>query len=320
MISESNLDQLRERFTKTFSINIFFPKSSSENDRQNILNDIKSLLDNNVHSDIQMIDNELYLTLPYFGEDEELINYESVLQKLEALQLERKLLSFKIISENLQDLFNSVNKIDNLMNGTHDENMNADDSPNINMIDGELSTFAIIRNLFWKRFLHFKRNYKLLLCILVLPALFEIIAMGFMKIRPTSAYETALTFSRSLYPGSTEFYSKQGNLTDFESEAYNYYTDQCRKDCEFFNSSENAYKWLLRTNDDYIERRYGGLTVNEEKHVVWYNNKGFHSMPLYLNVLNSAIFKAEMNDTSYNIKTVNHPLLLGEKELSYSSM
>jgi hypothetical protein len=74
------------------------------------------------------------------------------------------------------------------------------------LIDVELNTLDVMKSLFWKRFLHFKRNYRLLLCILVLPTIFEVIAMGFMKLRPPGEYDNALLLSKALYNGSTEFY------------------------------------------------------------------------------------------------------------------
>lgn len=96
--------------------------------------------------------------------------------------------------------------------------------------------------------------------------------------------------------------------------------DEFGNSCTTFNSSLNAFKWLLSTEHDYIEHRYGGISLNSTKYAVWYNNKGYHSMPTYLNELNSAILKNAINDTSYSITTNNHPLKMGEKELTTSSM
>lgn len=90
--------------------------------------------------------------------------------------------------------------------------------------------------------------------------------------------------------------------------------------CKTFDTSEHAFKWLLHTEHDYLEKRYGGLSFNDSRYSVWYNNKGYHSMPVYLNELNSAILKKAVNNTQYNIRTNNHPLKMGEKELTQSSM
>ena len=179
----------------------------------------------------------------------------------------------------------------------------------------------IVGNLFWKRFLHFRRNYKLLICILVLPVIFEIIAMGFMTIRPPGDYDKAIEFNRALYPNSIEFYSQE-NLTPFGENIHQDFEETCsiNENCEFFDSSKKSFDWILKTHEEFIGRRYGGVSLNDSRSIVWYNNKGYHSMPLYLNVLNSAVLRKELNDSSYNIVTQNHPLKLGEGELSVSSM
>lgn len=185
----------------------------------------------------------------------------------------------------------------------------------------QLTLRNIISNLFHKRFLHFRRNYRLMICILVLPVIFEIIAMGFMKIRPPGDYDNLVEFNRTMYPESTEFYSKQ-NLLPFGESLYDDFEDTCSRNgnCEFFDSSKDSFNWILDTHTDYIQRRYGGISINESRSMIWYNNKGYHSMPLYLNILDSAILRKELNDSSYNIRTINHPLKLGEEELSVSSM
>jgi hypothetical protein len=184
-----------------------------------------------------------------------------------------------------------------------------------------LSFREMVSNLFLKRFLHFKRNYRLLICILVLPVIFEMIAMGFMKIRPPGDYDNSIEFNRSMYPHSTEFYSDQ-NMLPFGRMVFDDFESTCsiNENCEMFESSKNAFDWILSTHDDYIMRRYGGVSINQSRSIVFYNNKGYHSMPLYLNILNSAMLRKELNDSSYNIRTVNHPLKLGEDELSVSSM
>lgn len=69
-----------------------------------------------------------------------------------------------------------------------------------------------------------------------------------------------------------------------------------------------------------MERRYGGVSVNASMAAVWYNNKGYHSMPAFMNKLSNAMFKSELQDDQCNITTYNHPLSLGRKELSISSM
>jgi hypothetical protein len=69
-----------------------------------------------------------------------------------------------------------------------------------------------------------------------------------------------------------------------------------------------------------VEKRYGGVTFNKHKNIVWYNNKGYHAMAAFMNELNSALLKSELNDSSRNIIAYNHPIKLSSEELSYSSM
>lgn len=250
--------------------------------------------------------------------------------------MDKKIVSFSVSSKTLESYYKSVdNDVLPATNGYSNGNNNNNNIPlnfgkNGNghqnssyrdMDDNTASTKEMIRNLFKKRFLHFRRNYRLLICIMVLPVIFEMIAMGFMKIRPAGDYDNMVEFNRSMYLNSVEFYSKE-NANSFTDLVYDDFEDICtiNDNCEFFDTSKDSYDWLFRTNDDYIQRRYGGVSINDSRSLVWYNNKGYHSMPLYLNILSSAIIKKELNDTSYNIRTINHPLKLGEDELSVSSM
>uniref|UniRef100_A0A8C7RNW6 ATP-binding cassette sub-family A member 2 n=1 Tax=Oncorhynchus mykiss TaxID=8022 RepID=A0A8C7RNW6_ONCMY len=101
-------------------------------------------------------------------------------------------------------------------------------------------------------------------------------------------------------------------------------------------TGRNVSEYLLYTSDRLRLHRYGGLTVgNIQKSVpasfgknnppmvrkiavrrsaqVLYNNKGYHSMPTYLNVLNNAILRANLppgkgNPAAYGITLTNHPM------------
>lgn len=264
---------------------------------------------------------------------------------MERLITDKKIADFNVVSKTLESYYKSVeeegvavfnghtNGNQHIKNNINNNNVletidlrktlnNGNQNGSVNNKRGkQLSFHEMLLNLFLKRFLHFKRNYRLLICILVLPVIFEIIAMGFMKIRPPGDYDTIIEFNRSLYPGANEFYSNEnpipfgeGLYEDFES------TCSINQNCELFDSSKQSFDWILKTHEEYIRRRYGGVSLNQSRAIVWYNNKGFHSMPLYLNVLNSAMLRKELNHSSYNIRTINHPLKLGEDELSVSSM
>ncbi|KAM9743027.1 ATP-binding cassette sub-family A member 2 [Menidia menidia] len=101
-------------------------------------------------------------------------------------------------------------------------------------------------------------------------------------------------------------------------------------------TGRNVSEYLLFTSDRLRLHRYGCLTVgNIQKSVpasfgikippmvrkiavrrsaqVLYNNKGYHSMPTYLNVLNNAILRANLppskgNPAAYGITLTNHPM------------
>lgn len=250
-------------------------------------------------------------------------SFEPVIAALQKMKTEKAITSFNVISKNLDEMFDTINKPEMNTNGVViNINNDALNQPgNHQNIDEKDNLLETIWNLFTKRFLHFKRNYRLLLCIIVLPTIFEIIAMGFMKLRPPGEYEKNLEFTKDLYPGSTDFYAYENETTDsqFNKDVYAELGDDCEH-CFRFDSSKPAADWLLKTNDEYIENRYGGITFNNSKAIVWYNNKGYHSMTTYLSLLSSALLKAELNDSSYNIRTFNHPLKLSESELSESSM
>lgn len=100
--------------------------------------------------------------------------------------------------------------------------------------------------------------------------------------------------------------------------------------------------WLIETHDEYFEKRYlliapyplmfvidlrvfryGGWSLsdkyeNKSAMIIWYNNKGYHSMPSYLNTMNSAILRTLSPGSS--ITTYSHPLKLSVDQLSKSSM
>ncbi|XP_056152954.1 ATP-binding cassette sub-family A member 2 [Lampris incognitus] len=101
-------------------------------------------------------------------------------------------------------------------------------------------------------------------------------------------------------------------------------------------TGRNVSEYLLFTSDRLRLHRYGGITVgNIQKSIppsfgrktppmvrkiavrrssqVLYNNKGYHSMPTYLNVLNNAILRANLptskgNPAAYGITLTNHPM------------
>ncbi|XP_031510593.1 ATP-binding cassette sub-family A member 2 [Papio anubis] len=101
-------------------------------------------------------------------------------------------------------------------------------------------------------------------------------------------------------------------------------------------TGHNVSEYLLFTSDRFRLHRYGAITFgNVLKSIpasfgtrappmvrkiavrraaqVFYNNKGYHSMPTYLNSLNNAILRANLpkskgNPAAYGITVTNHPM------------
>uniref|UniRef100_A0A8C5RJB7 ATP-binding cassette sub-family A member 2 n=1 Tax=Laticauda laticaudata TaxID=8630 RepID=A0A8C5RJB7_LATLA len=101
-------------------------------------------------------------------------------------------------------------------------------------------------------------------------------------------------------------------------------------------TGRNVSEYLLYTSDRFRLHRYGAVTFgNIQRSIpasfgdnappmlrkiavrstaqVFYNNKGYHSMPTYLNALNNAILRANLpssrgNRAAYGITLTNHPM------------
>lgn len=109
-------------------------------------------------------------------------------------------------------------------------------------------------------------------------------------------------------------------------------------------TGDDEEEFYLRTSDLYRLHRYGGFTFGLMKDsvpeqfgkngptrfrklavrhlaLVWFNHKGYHSMPVYLNALNNAILRANLpaskgNPAAYGITAINHPMNNTNTQLS----
>uniref|UniRef100_A0A182MYE2 ABC transporter domain-containing protein n=1 Tax=Anopheles dirus TaxID=7168 RepID=A0A182MYE2_9DIPT len=328
-ILEQSQEELKKRFTNTIYLKIFL-RHQTDPDRTALIAELSKLLDGLADTRYEMSAtlNQLDFKIASSTNDNEVLNIEPLLEHMAQLKSSKQIEAFEIRNENLLNIFNTVNAGDltssdpMLLNGNGSA---ASHIPNgfhgPKTSDSKLGTFSIMATLFRKRMRHFLRNYRLLICLLVLPTVFEIIAMGFMTIRPPGEYDQMVNFSTALYPGSAEFYTNATDADEYRSAIVDDLLGHCTDDlCTVFNSSLDAYRWILSTSDQYAERRYGGITVNKEKNVVWYNNKGYHSMPTWLNMLDTAVLRAELDNPSYTIRTINHPLKIEEDDLSISSI
>ncbi|KAL7744190.1 hypothetical protein ACLKA6_009163 [Drosophila palustris] len=172
-----------------------------------------------------------------------------------------------------------------------------------------------------KRRRHLCRNYRLLLYVLLLPAIFELCAMWFISYRLEDDFDTVLPLSRSLYPHTTQLLSRE-RLTKFGEPLYGSLHSDCETDfeCNEFSNSRQAFYWVLNSLDEYRGRRYGGYSLNGSGATVWYNNKGYHSMVAWLNDLNVHLLRTSLNSTDFDIHAFNEPWKLGFAELSTSSV
>ena len=270
----------------------------------------------------------LVAKVPYRSASNQMMDYSPLINGIEELAKEQQIKSFRVVSSNLENVFNElVVKQKSESNGyAHVGTDKKIDDVSPIVQKEKLFEFEVIKKLVKKRFLHFKRNYRLILCMLIMPTLFEIIAMGFMTLRPPGEHDVDLRFSRALYSNSTDVYSLE-NGDIWQNETYKQVSKYCEANgdeygniCRTFESSENLFRWVLNTTHDYPTSRYGGVSINGTRAAVWYNNNGYHSMPVFLNELNTAYFRSLMNDTGLKITTNNYPLKLDEKELSQSSM
>lgn len=252
------------------------------------------------------------------------VNFLNFLQNLQA----RGLISdLRVESRNLEQIFaelheDRVNGCETFKTKMDWKPVDLKNSNAANIVDGGSLTFtAAVRNLLWKRLIHFSRNYRILLCVIVLPAVFELFAMWFVTYRLEDDYDKTISFTRELYPKTTQMFSMELNKT-LTNGAYAGLKEQCSAEspCREFRNSSEAFYWILQSMDDYHEKRYGGYSFNDTNAIVWYNNKGYHAMMAWLNDLNTKLLQVELGDNNFSITTFNEPWKLGAAELSTTSV
>ncbi|XP_050450054.1 uncharacterized protein LOC126850786 isoform X1 [Cataglyphis hispanica] len=207
-----------------------------------------------------------------------------------------------------------------------------------------------------KRLWHFARDWRAPLAALILPTMFVAVAMGFSLIRPPSEDEPALVLTPKLYDAHpTYFYSIDGSDDPFLQHVSMQLHDRFGDDyagawqtlpndtgtCECLDGQQSCrgvskavegllqtlpgrptLDWIVSTHQEYIEKRYGGWSLSHVKEdplfVVWFNNKGHHSLPSYLNALNEAILRA--SGVQGHLTILNHPLKLSSDQLNRTTL
>lgn len=264
----------------------------------------------------------LSLELTYEQQSSEFLNY------LQQLQQQERISDLTVDSQNLEQLFRNLDQSNSHSNNGHAHtvdilhNVTLKKNKNIDLVHAEpLTRCEAIKLLMWKRFVHFSRNYRMLVCVLLLPAVFEILAMWFVAYRVEDDFDKVLKLSRDLYPKTTQLISME-KAQNFTTLVYGNIKKECSSEweCREFATSQKGFKWVLESLNEYQGKRYGGYSFNNSKAMVWYNNKGYHAMMGWLNDLNTHLMKVECNDSSFSINSYNEPWKLGFSELTTSSM
>ncbi|CAK1542445.1 unnamed protein product [Leptosia nina] len=222
--------------------------------------------------------------------------------------------------------------------------------------DGPLKGTSLqqFKALLYKRYTHYMRNRWLLFLLIVLPSLFVTVAMGFATIRPPADNEVSLKLDPTLYEPTTDYLIPRPTQYFYESDilarevmailqheqhSRNWTSDdslicKCvdsRQQCEITENVsrpnqmllpdvDTLNEWLVTSQQVYIEKRYGGysssLANNITNLISWYNNKGHHALPAYLNHLNRALLRAASGDEEANLTLYTHPLKISNEQLN----
>ncbi|PFX16944.1 ATP-binding cassette sub-family A member 1 [Stylophora pistillata] len=113
-------------------------------------------------------------------------------------------------------------------------------------------------------------------------------------------------------------------------------------------TGRNMTDYLLKTYHNFIRKRYGAVTLGDnfrnlpasfsqsnvsylrrifKRHnaKAWYNTKGYHAAPTFLNVLNNVILRGKarekgLNASLFGINTINHPMNYTKEQLSEENL
>uniref|UniRef100_A0A8D2MI87 ATP binding cassette subfamily A member 1 n=1 Tax=Zonotrichia albicollis TaxID=44394 RepID=A0A8D2MI87_ZONAL len=183
--------------------------------------------------------------------------------------------------------------------------------------------------LLWKRMLIAKRSRKGFFAQIVLPAVFVCIALMFSLIVPPFGkypslelqpwmYDEQYTFIRYVLDTPCTVGQKEWTTASVPESVLdiflkgNWSMANPSPSCEC--SSEKIKKML-----PVCPPGAGGLPPPQVGGV-WFNNKGWHAIASFLNVINNAILRANLqqgeNPSAYGITAFNHPLNLTKQQLS----
>lgn len=153
-----------------------------------------------------------------------------------------------------------------------------------------------------KKLIYSSRNYILLLIQLLVPVLFVFMTMAAESFLTggVDLPELAISFDSYL---RTVTVLEQGVIgTDsFEEKVFNSYQETFRSlpaEHALVNTKMDMDQTILNqyeiSNAETNLYYMAGLTVNENNITAWFNNQGYHTAPLAINLVNNAILKYVM--------------------------
>jgi ATP-binding cassette, subfamily A (ABC1), member 3 len=167
-----------------------------------------------------------------------------------------------------------------------------------------------------KKFLYSIRNYILLIIQFAIPALFVVITMLLedftsgdkdlpaLPIGFDQYISTVSTVSKgSMAAGSTVEKIFKGYEEIFRSRPGDHQLAVTDKD--FQDAILDQYKeFKSKTNLEFMV----GASLNDEGITAWFNNQGYHTAPLAINLLNNVILKSFSENAAKSIRLINKPL------------
>ncbi|KYO42786.1 ATP-binding cassette sub-family A member 12 [Alligator mississippiensis] len=210
-----------------------------------------------------------------------------------------------------------------LANGTESTYQKYSSLMDAQTVHGASLAFTQIAALLLKRFHHTRQNWRGTLSNVLLPVLFVTMAMALFTVKPLAIDYPSLKLTPGLYDNAESFFRKNDLCWQTEPSSPPKFLDSCgcvadQQKCPIINisvpylknmqghllynlSGFNVEEYLIRPSN---KARYGGWTFGVKIHPelqgvkpnwtsskplakVWYNQKGFHSLPSYLNQLNN---------------------------------
>uniref|UniRef100_T1IGZ9 ABC transporter domain-containing protein n=1 Tax=Strigamia maritima TaxID=126957 RepID=T1IGZ9_STRMM len=174
-----------------------------------------------------------------------------------------------------------------------------------------------LRALFIKRIIHSRRNYGLLFIQLALPMIFVSVALILAKTAPKPENEPPLQMSIDLFPDTViPFYINTIGDSEIQTLS-NYYTSQVTKQNQLkYIYNKNITTFLIEEAKYHpTEMRYkytvGVSFINSSAGnsiCAYYGDEAFHSAPVSVGLIDTALFRYFMGSSDYSFKVTNHPL------------